>query len=132
MNMKLQNRDGLSLVELLVAMVFLAVMMTSVAGLTFEAARRAIVTTGEGYRQAAMMEETNRLTSLPYSNLTVGTICRSISTGVFPHSRCVSVTSTGLYSKQLVVVVAPSQRGVRPDTLVFTRARAPLTNPLAL
>lgn len=132
MKKRLQNRDGMSLVELLVAMVFLAVMMTSVAGLTFEAARRSIVTTGEGYRQAAMIEEVNRLTSVPYSNLAVGTICRAVSTGVFPHSRCVSVSSTGLYSKQLVVVVSPSQRGVRPDTLVFTRARAPLTNPLAL
>ena len=132
MKKKLRNRDGLSLVEMLVAMVMLGVMMTSVAGLTFEAARRSMVTTGDGYRQAAMIEEVNRLTALPYSNLTLGTTCRSVSTGVFPHTRCVAVTSTGLYSKRLVVVVTPSQPGVASDTLAFARARAPLSNPLAM
>lgn len=132
MNTPLRNRDGVSLVELLVAMVMLGVLMTSVAGLTFEAARRSMVTTGESYRQAAMLEEVNRMTAMPYNNLTVGTTCRSVASGVFPHSRCISTTSTGLYSKQLTIIVTPGQRGVRPDTVVFTRARAPVTNPLAL
>lgn len=132
MTKQLKNRNGLSLVELLVAMVFLAVMMTSVAGLTFEAARRSMVTTGDGYRQAAMMEEVNRLTAENYTAVAAGTTCRTINTGVFPHSRCVTVTSTGLYSKQVRVIIAPTQRGVLPDTVVFTRARAPLTNPLNL
>jgi prepilin-type N-terminal cleavage/methylation domain-containing protein len=132
MNIPVRNRDGVSLVELLVAMVMLAVLMTSVAGLTFEAARRSMVTTGESYRQAAMLEEVDRMTAMPYNGLTVGTICRSVTSGQFPHSRCVTTTSTGLYSKRLTVVITPGQRGVRPDTVVFTRARAPLTNPLAL
>jgi hypothetical protein len=33
---------------------------------------------------------------------------------------------------QLMIVVSPTQRGVRPDTAVFTRARAPVTNPFNL
>lgn len=127
-----KNRDGVSLVELMVAIVVLAVMLTSVAGLTFEAARRSMVTTGDSYRQAAMLEEVNRLTAVPYHNLTVGTTCRAITKGVFPHTRCVSTTVSGLYSRQLTLIVTPTQPGVRPDTVVFTRARAPLTNPLAL
>ncbi|HUF70760.1 MAG TPA: prepilin-type N-terminal cleavage/methylation domain-containing protein [Longimicrobiales bacterium] len=128
----MKNRDGVTLVELLVAMVLLAVMLTSVAGLTFEAARRSIVTTGDSYRQAAMLEEVNRLTAEPYGNLSPGSECRTVSSGVFPHTRCVTTAGTGLYSVQLTVVVSPTQRGVLPDTVVFTRARAPLTNPLAL
>lgn len=127
----LKNRDGVTLVELMVAMVMLAVMLTSVAGLTFEAARRSIVTTGENYRQAAMLEEVNRMTAEPYHNLAVGSVCRTVTTGVFPHSRCATITSTGLYSKEVTLIVTPTQRGVLPDTVVFTRARAPLTNPLS-
>ena len=128
----MKNRDGVTLVELLVAMVLLGVMMTSVAGLTFEAARRSIVTTGDSYRQAALLEEVNRLTAEPYGNLAAGTVCRSVSSGVFPHTRCVTTTSTGLYSVQLTVVITPTQSGVQPDTAVFTRSRAPLTNPFNL
>jgi prepilin-type N-terminal cleavage/methylation domain-containing protein len=132
MTRALANRDGVTLVEMLVAMVILGVMLTSVAGMTFEAARRTIVTTGEGYRQAAMLEEVNRMTAEPYANLTAGTICRNVASGAFPHSRCVTTTTTGLYSMQLRVVIAPTQSGVAPDTVVFTRARAPVTNPLSL
>jgi prepilin-type N-terminal cleavage/methylation domain-containing protein len=132
MTQALRNRDGVTLVEMLVAMVILGVMLTSVAGMTFEAARRTIVTTGEGYRQAAMLEEVNRMTAEPYANLAAGTACRNITAGVFPHSRCVTTSSTGLYSMVLRVVITPSQRGVPPDTVVFTRARAPVTNPLNL
>jgi len=132
MKKMLKNRDGVSLVELMVAMVMLAVMLTSIAGLTFEAARRSVVTTGENYRQAVMLEEVNRMTAMSYGNLTVGTMCRVISTGAFPHKRCVTTTSTGLYSKRVTVIVSPGVRGVLPDTVVFTRARAPVTNPLAL
>jgi len=132
MKIVIRNRDGVTLIELLVAMVILAVMLTSVAGLTFEAARRSIVTRGENYRQAAMLEEVNRLTAEPYDNLSVGSVCRTLSSAEFPHSRCVSTTSTGLYAKQLTVIVTPQVRGVRPDTVIFTRARAPVTNPLAL
>jgi prepilin-type N-terminal cleavage/methylation domain-containing protein len=128
----IKNRAGVSLVELLVAMVILGVMLTSVAGLTFEAARRSVVTTGDSYRQAALLEEVNRLTAEPYGNLAAGSTCRTVSSGIFPHTRCVTMTSTGLYSMQLMVVVSPTQRGVRPDTAVFTRARAPVTNPFNL
>jgi len=132
MKRMLKSRDGVSLVELMVAMVMLAVMLTSVAGLTFEAARRSVETTGENYRQAAMLEEVNRMTALPYNNLAVGTVCRAISTGAFPHKRCITTTSTGLYSKQVTVIISPGMRGVLPDTVTFTRARAPVTNPLFL
>jgi prepilin-type N-terminal cleavage/methylation domain-containing protein len=128
----MKNRDGVTLIELLVAMVIFGVMMTSVAGLTFEAARSSMVTTGDNYRQAVMLEEVNKWTAEPYGNLTVGSVCRSVSTGVFPHTRCITTTSTGLYAKQLIIIVTPQQRGVRPDTVVFTRARAPVTNPLFL
>jgi prepilin-type N-terminal cleavage/methylation domain-containing protein len=128
----MKNRNGVTLVELLVAMVVLGVMLTSVAGLTFEAARRSIVTTGDGYRQAALLDEVNRLTAEPYGNLAAGTVCRTLAAGAFPHSRCVTTTGTGLYSVQLMVIITPAQPGVRPDTAVFTRARAPLTNPFNL
>jgi len=132
MNDMMKNRDGVTLVELMVAMVMLAVMLTSVAGLTFEAARASVVNAGQVYRQAAMLEEIDRMSAMPYPSLPSGTQCRSVSAGRFPHTRCVSVVTTGLYSKQLTITVTPLQRGVLPDTIVFTRGNPPLVNPLNL
>ena len=123
-------RSGLTLVELLVAMVLLAVMLTSVAALTFEAARTSIVGAAEQYRQGVTLATVNRFTTTPYSTLAVGTSCQTTSTGIFPHTLCVSVMSNGMYSKQVQVIVAPSQPGVLPDTTVFVRAKAPTINPL--
>jgi len=123
-------RAGLTLVELLVAMVLLAVMLTSVAALTFEAARTSIVGAAEQYRQATMLAMVNRYTTAPYSSLAAGTTCQTTSAGVFPHTLCVSISTSGLYSKQVRVIVTPSQPDVRPDTTVFTRAKAPTVNPL--
>jgi len=132
MSKTMRNREGLSLIELLVAMVLLGVMITSVAGLTFEAGRRSIVASAENYRQAAMIREVNRLTALPYSAISLGTICRTVTTTAMPHQICVTATTLGNYSRTMTVIVKPGVRGVAPDTLVFIRANAPTINPLSI
>ena len=128
--LRLTCRAGVTLVELLVAMVVLSVVMTSVASLTFVAARDSIVVAGQAYRQGVMVEEINGLTSLPYASLPGVAGCRTVSTGVFPHTTCVSGTASGQYGWQVEIVVTPAQPGVRPDTVVFVRANPPVVNPL--
>jgi prepilin-type N-terminal cleavage/methylation domain-containing protein len=128
----MRNRQGVTLVELLVAMVLLAVLLTSVAALTFEAARSSITVAGEQYRQGVTLEAVNRLTAVRFSSLPAGTTCQTTTTGTFPHTLCVRVASAGLYSKQVQVVVTPAQPGVRPDTVTFIRANPPMTNPLSM
>jgi prepilin-type N-terminal cleavage/methylation domain-containing protein len=132
MRTMIRNRQGLSLIELLVAMVLLGIMITSVAGLTFEAGRRSIVASAENYRQAAMIREVNRLTAMPYSSISVGTACRYVTTTAMPHQICVTAAKLSNYSKTMTVIVRPAVRGVSPDTLVLIRANAPIINPLSL
>jgi prepilin-type N-terminal cleavage/methylation domain-containing protein len=132
MSKRIRNREGLSLIELLVAMVLLGIMITSVAGLTFEAGRRSIVASAENYRQAAMLREVNRLTAMPYSSISLGTTCRTVTTTAMPHQICVTATKLSNYSRTMQVIVKPGVRGVPPDTLVFIRANAPVINPLSI
>jgi hypothetical protein len=120
----------MSLVELTVAVTFLGVVLTTIAGLTVEAAQRAQTLAGQSRRQAAVVEEVNRLTSLPWASLTPGTSCQTLTDVGFPHTRCVTVTSITSFMRQVRLIVTPSQPGVRPDTVLFTRANAPAVNYL--
>ncbi len=128
----LRRRQGITLVELLVAMVVLGIMLTSVAGATFQSARRTMSVAGSGYRQGVLMEEVNRLGALPYSALPSGTSCRTITAGLQTFNSCVTASAFGLYGMQLRVVVRPAQPGVAPDTVTFVRAAAPTINPLSM
>lgn len=128
----LRNREGVSLVEVIIAMTLLGVVLTSLAGMTYQASRRSATVATESYRQGVLMEEVNRLTALPFTNLASAVGCRTVTGGAFPHQRCVSMTSISSTIRRLTVIVTPSQPGMRPDTVIFDRANAPAGNPLNL
>lgn len=128
----LKNREGLTIVELTVALTFLAIVLTSVAGMTVEAAQRAQSLAGQTRRQAAMAEEINRLTALPWAQLTptTGFVCRTVNDPGFVHARCFEVTTVNPLRRQVRIILTPKQPGLRPDTIVFARANPPTLNPL--
>jgi len=123
------NRAGLSLVEVIVTMTLLAVVLTSLASMSYTAARRSVVEAGTAYRHGVMLQEVNRMMTVPYANLMSQNGCVTVPTGAFPHRRCVVVTGS---TEQVTVTirVQPGLQGVRPDTVVFQRARFILANPL--
>ena len=126
----LKNREGVSLVEVIVAMTLLGVALTSLAGLTFQAARRASTVAADSYRQGVLMQEVNRLAAVPFASLASG--CTTVSTGTFPHTRCATVTTISSKMKSVRVVVTPTQANVLPDTVTFDRTKAPTGNPLSI
>jgi Tfp pilus assembly protein PilV len=127
-----RNREGVSIVELVVAMTFLGIVLASVAGLSVEAAQRAEALSGQSRRQAAMAEEINRLTALPFTQLTTGTSCQTYNDTGFQHTRCATVTFINTMNRRVQIVVTPNQPGLLPDTVVFIRANPPTLNPLNL
>lgn len=129
------SRGGMSLVELTVAMTFLGVILTSVAGLMVEAGQRSQALAGQTRRQAAVAEEVNRITALPWTSLTptsTSGVCRTVTDPGFTHTRCVRVTAVSNFVRQVRLIVAPTQPGLRPDTVLFTRANPPTLNPLKM
>lgn len=128
---RMTNRQGISLVEVVVAMTLLAVVLTSLAGATYNAARRSSRIAADGYREAILVQELNRLTAMPWANLPGAVGCTTVAGGTFPHSRCISVTDISQTRRQVSVIVTPAQAGIFADTTVFERTNAPVGNPLS-
>lgn len=130
MKISMKVREGVTLVEVIVAMTLLAVALSSLAVATFSASQQSVRVAGSGYMNGIVTQEMNRLASMPFANLSASIGCTTVSSGTFPHQRCITVTDISGTEKQVRVVVTPSQRGVRPDTVIVRRSNPPTGNPL--
>ena len=111
--------DGFSLIEVVVAMVLLAVVLVTLAGMTFATARQSMNVQEIGVRQGILLHAANRLNALPFDS--VKTACDNTYEGADGrvYQLCVTVTGTGSTRDVQVTVEA----GNKADTLTFTRAR---------
>ena len=119
-----QTRKGFVIVEVIVAMVLLGVAITSLAALVWSVSRSSIRTTGDAYKNGVLMQEVNRLEGLPYDSIANGTSGYSVSSGVYAHSRVVTVAEPIVSIKTINVVITPVNSKYKPDTVAFTRTRA--------
>lgn len=117
------QRGGFILLEVLVAMVLLALVLSSLAGMMFAVSRRAITSTGFAYRNAVLMQEVNRLEALPFDSLSVGSASVTVAEKPYAHTRVVSVTSSSNNAKLVTVVITPANALYKADTVSFTRTR---------
>lgn len=124
------RQAGVSLIEVLVAMVLMSAILIPVAGMTALGANVSTRGAGGSYRQGVLNQQANRLATLPFANLPAAAGCTTVSTGTFPHVRCVTVTDVSSTLRRIQIVVTPTQPGVRPDTARFDRANPPTGNPL--
>lgn len=129
--MKLQVREGVSLVEVLVAAMLMAAVLSSLAGLSFTAARQTMAAAGSSYRLGVIQQETNRIAAVPYTDLPGLVGCTTVSGGTFPHTRCTTLTNISTTRRMMQVIVTPAQPGVRPDTLQIERTNPPTASPLS-
>jgi len=118
------GRIGFTLIEVIVAMILLAIAVSSLTGLTHSVSQSSIKVTGAAYRNGVLMHEVNRLIALPYDSLGVGTTSFSVSSGNYPHSRVVTIAEPAEKVKTVKVIITPSNPLYKPDTVKFTR-----TNP---
>jgi len=116
---------GFALVEIIVAMVLLAVAVSSLAALMYSVSQNGMVATGSAYRNGVLMQEVNRLEGIPYDSIAVGTSSVSVSTGVYPHTRIVTVTEPIASTiKTVKVIIKPTNTKYKPDTVNFMRTKA--------
>ena len=119
------SRKGIALVEIIVAMVLLAVAVSSLAGLVYSVSRSGMKNTGNAYRNGVLMQEVNRLEGIPYDSIPVGTTTYGVSSGVYPHTRVVTVAEPLAQKvKSIQVVVTPVNSQYKPDTVSFVRTKA--------
>ena len=117
-------RKGFALVEVIVAMVLLAVTVSALAPLMYSVSRSTMKVTGNVYRNGVLMQEVNRFVALPYDSLPVGTYSYSVSTGAYAHTRVVTISEPAAKLKIVKVVVTPVTLTYKPDSVVFGRTKA--------
>jgi hypothetical protein len=120
-----ESRKGFVIVEVIVAMVILAVAVSSLAALVLSVSKSGIKTTGDAYRNGVMIQEVNRLEGIPYDSIPNGTSTVTITGGNYPHTRVVTVTEpTVNVVKSIKIVVTPVNPRYKPDTTTFIRTKA--------
>jgi prepilin-type N-terminal cleavage/methylation domain-containing protein len=123
------RRDGFTLVEIVVAMMILSVVMVTLAGLTFQTARRALSSQGIDQRQAVLQQQANMMAAVPYDSLANFTGCTTVTTP-FAYTRCVTMTTPVANVRRMTVIVTPTMGSTwAPDTIQIEKAKPPV-NPL--
>lgn len=117
-------RAGFVIVEVIVAMVLLAIAVTSLAGLVWSVSKSSIKTTGDAYKNGVLMHEVNRLEGLPYDSIPNGSTSYGVSSGAFAHTRYVDVAEPTANIKTITIRIAPVNPRYKPDTVRFIRTRA--------
>jgi Tfp pilus assembly protein PilV len=121
-------RAGISIVEILVALVLFGTVGVAMAGLSLVVARRAEANDLFTKRTALLQQQMNRLQALPFDSLAnkAGTVV--VTSGPFPHTRVISLSTTGSRTR-VTVQITPTRAPDRRETIAFDRAR-PTTSPL--
>jgi hypothetical protein len=129
---KRRNRKGVAVLEIMVGMVILAIGLLGAAGMTVTAARRATGLSTQSSRDGIMLQELNKLGGLPYDSLSARVGCSTASSGTLTYTRCIAVTdiTDGSGYKRVRLIVSPSTKWARPDTVFLNRSKAAIViNP---
>lgn len=119
------NRKGVALVEVIVAMVLLGVAVSSLAGLVYSISQSGFKNTGNAYRNGMLMLEVNRLEGIPYDSIPVGTTTYTVTGGNYAHTRTIRVAEpVAQRVKTITVILTPANTRFKPDTVNFTRTKA--------
>jgi prepilin-type N-terminal cleavage/methylation domain-containing protein len=120
-----EPRKGFVLVEVIVAMVILAIAVSSLAALMYSVSQSGMVATGNAYRNGVLMHEVNRLEGIPYDSIPVGSSSIVVSTAPYRHTRVITVAEpVTAVVKTVQIVIIPANTKFKPDTVSFTRTRS--------
>jgi prepilin-type N-terminal cleavage/methylation domain-containing protein len=116
---------GFVLVEVIVAMILLAIAVSSLAALVGSVSHSGIKTSGDAYRNGVLMQEVNRLEGIPFDSIPTGSSSYTVSTGSYAHTRVITVTEPAAQLvKSIKIVITPLNTNYKPDSVSFIRTKA--------
>jgi prepilin-type N-terminal cleavage/methylation domain-containing protein len=127
-------RAGFTLVEVMIAMAILTTALLAIAYLALSASRSAANVSGSGRRGAELLDQMNRLSTVPYDSVRPESV--TVSAGPYRYTRVVRVvTNATLRRKQVTLIVRPRNvvvraDSVRTDSVTLFRTDPPTDNPL--
>ncbi len=120
-----KSRKGFVIVEIIVAMVLLAIAISSLAALLYSISQSGMVATGNAYRNGVLMSAVNTYEGMPYDSVATGTRKDSVAIGPYPNVRTVTVTEPVVgVIKNVTVIIKPTNPKYKPDTVTFMRTKA--------
>jgi prepilin-type N-terminal cleavage/methylation domain-containing protein len=133
----LRTRDGVSLIEIIVAMTLLVVVLGALSVLTTRTVKRSRDLDVGSARTFVLMQQTNRFASLPYDSIpSYAPRVDTVTTGRYKYERRLTYVqgATGSEYRTLKVLLKPisdtTLKSQKPDSLLFQRAKNYTTTPL--
>lgn len=127
----IDNREGFGLVEVVVAMVLMAIIMVSLGGLTYASARQSIVADNAMERQAIALQTVNRFATMPYANIAGSAGCSTVGPVGRQFETCVTLAAA-TNGMRIQIVTTPLQHNVPASTMSLIRAAPATANPLCV
>ena len=129
----LRPRDGVSLIEIMVAMTLLVVVLGALSVLTTRTVKRSRDLDVGSARTFVLMQQSNRFSSLPYDSIpSYAPRVDTIVTGRYTYERKLTYVqgATGSEYRTLKVRLVPLDNASKPDSLLFQRAKTYARTPL--
>jgi Tfp pilus assembly protein PilV len=123
-------RGGMSLVEIMVALMLFGTVTVAMAGLSLVVARRAESNDIFTKRTALLQQQMNWLQALPYDDIVKKEGTVEVTDGAFPHTRDVTVSANGSRTRVTVKII-PTRAPGNAETISFDRAK-PTASPLCV
>ena len=125
------NTQGLSLIEVVVAITILSVVVMALGGLMFQVARHTRESAGVAYRSAASESATSWMLTLPWDSIPGAVGCTdSLTTGLLEYTRCVELlTNTPRYRLARITISPTGALQPTPDTITVERTKTRSTSP---
>jgi prepilin-type N-terminal cleavage/methylation domain-containing protein len=127
----LANRDGLSLLEVVVAITILSVVILALGALMFQIAGHTRASAGVAYKSAASESASAWIHGLPWDSIPSAVGCTdSLSVGNLEYTRCVDLlTNTPRYRLARITISPTGDLRPPPDTITIERTRTRPASP---
>jgi prepilin-type N-terminal cleavage/methylation domain-containing protein len=129
----MKNRQGFSLIEVMVAMTVFGVVMLGMARMAAGVAVKGRTNDLVAKRNAALQMEANKFGAVPFDSLKTWSIAdKTRSLGGFTYTRRLVITQTSSTRYMVKVVVTPALDPSKKDSLMIDRSLPPTGSPLCV
>lgn len=128
----MKARSGVSLIEVMVALVLFGIIATvhTVATLRYGTRQRA--TAIGSSRAAAVAQAIDLYSAMPRGSIAGNTGCTTITDfPSYPFTRCVTVTAVSGTVSRIRIIITPQNTALKPDTVTVDRVTTNTTPPFS-
>ena len=128
----MRARAGVSLIEVMVALVLFGIIATVHTVATLRYGVRQRVTALGTARTAAIAQAIDLYSAMPRASIATSTGCTTVTDYAnFPYTRCVSTSTVSGTMTRITIVIRPENTSLKPDTLTVDRVTANSTPPFS-